>query len=355
MSISQNGLDVINFDEKDKWNRIVRSFNQFDVYYLHEYVSAFDVHGDGTPMLFYYKDDNIEAMNVVMKRDISMDKNLTNKIPFDTFFDLITPYGYGGFLLEGNLTNNSLEELNDQYSSYCLKNGIISEFVRFHPVLNNSEDVSKLYQLSKFGRTVTMLLGEEVIWDNLANDKKKKIRKAKNAGVEMSYGNDEQLIDEFIQMYNATMQKNNANEYYYFNKAFFRRILDLKEHCTIFYAFLEDKKIAMTIYFNVNKRLNCFLSASDVEFDFLAPTNLLMYEVAKWGFENHCKTLHMGGGLGGREDRLFNFKIGFNKNSNSQFIIGSKIFNEAQYRNLVKLRNFKKVDESKYFFPLYRK
>lgn len=355
--MTESNLSVITFDEKEKWNRIVKHFHQFDVYYLHEYVSAFVVHGDGVPMLFYYKDGHIEAMNVVMQRDISKDTKFATKIPSETFYDLITPYGYGGFLIEGNPTNESLEELNKQYSSYCLSNGVISEFVRFHPVMNNSKAVTEIYELFQLGKTVTMdLSSTEHIWGNLASDKKKKIRKALKAGVEIYSGNDEQLIDEFIQMYHSTMQKNNASDYYYFTKDFFHSVLqNLKEHCIIFYAVLEGKIIAMAIYFHVNDQLNCFLSASNVAYDSLAPTNLLMVEAAKWGFQNHYKTLHMGGGLGGKEDRLFNYKIGFNKNSASQFVVGSKIFNETIYHELVTLRNFEKDNEPTFYFPLYRK
>ncbi|CAM5183452.1 hypothetical protein UACE39S_05379 [Ureibacillus acetophenoni] len=236
--MKESQLSVITFDEKDQWNQIVERFHQFDVYYLHEYVSAFVVHGDGVPMLFYYKDDHIEAMNVVMRRDISKDTRFTNNIPSETFYDFITPYGYGGFLIEGTPSNESLTELFNQYHSYCLNNGVISEFVRFHPVLNNSEVAKNFYEIFILGRTVTMdISSSEQIWNNLASDKKKKIRKAQKTGVEIYSGNAVQLIDEFIQMYKETMQKNNASNYYYFNKDFFRRILeDLKDHCTIFYC-----------------------------------------------------------------------------------------------------------------------
>ncbi|CAM5183444.1 hypothetical protein UACE39S_05378 [Ureibacillus acetophenoni] len=111
----------------------------------------------------------------------------------------------------------------------------------------------------------------------------------------------------------------------------------------------------MAIYFHINERINCFLSASDVAYDSLAPTNLIMVEAALWGSQNHYKTLHMGGGLGGKEDRLFNYKIGFNKDSTTQFIVGSKIYNEAIYNELVKIRNFERDNQPSFFFPLYRK
>jgi len=34
----------------------------------------------------------------------------------------------------------------------------------------------------------------------------------------------------------------------------------------------------------------------------------LLYEAACWGIENGYKTFHLGGGLGSREDSLYQFK-----------------------------------------------
>ena len=40
------------------------------------------LHGDGEPILFYYENDSVRGINVVMKRDVSFDSNFveTKKI-----------------------------------------------------------------------------------------------------------------------------------------------------------------------------------------------------------------------------------------------------------------------------------
>jgi len=50
-----NYLETITIKEKERWNEIVSSFKQHDVYYLNGYVKAFQIHGDGEPLLYYYK------------------------------------------------------------------------------------------------------------------------------------------------------------------------------------------------------------------------------------------------------------------------------------------------------------
>ncbi|MEK4228821.1 GNAT family N-acetyltransferase [Solibacillus sp. FSL H8-0538] len=351
-------LHLINFGELEKWDQIVKSFHNFDVYYLADYVKAFKIHKDGEPLLFYYEDKNIKAMNVVMKRDIANDKRFIGKIAPNVFYDIMTPYGYGGFLIEGHITEESLKELDNEYSSLCLKEGIISEFVRFHPVLKNSEDVKGIYDISILGKTITMQLSSrDLILSNLTSEKRKRIRKAKNSGIEIYWGRNTELIGEFIRIYNSTMDYTKAKDYYYFTKDFFNSILhDLKYHSSIFYA-MDDKEriVAMAIFLYANGQINCFLSASDKELDELALTNLIMYEVACWGSENGYKTLHMGGGVGGKEDGVYSFKKAFNKNSETNFLIGKKIFNEEKYRELVEIRGVEDdFDEETPFFPIYR-
>ena len=350
-------LSVVRIEESEKWDNIVKSFNDYDVYYLSDYTKAFKNHGDGQPTLFYYEDQNIKAMNVVMKRDISIDKNFSGKIPVNTFYDITTPYGYGGFLIEGKATDASLNTLELEYNSICEQEGIISEFVRFHPVLNNSENVECIYDITKLGKTVTMnLISRNQIWDDLIGKNRNVIRKAIKSGVKIYWGRDHKLLDEFISLYKATMDKDNANEYYYFGKEFYNSVLnDLKYNSLIFYAMNEDKIIAMSMIIFSNQQIHYHLSASDKEYQYLAPTNLLLFEAACWGSENGYKTFHLGGGLGSKEDNLFKFKKAFNKNSETRFSIGRKVMNQEKYDKLISIRS-----ENTYFnaetnfFPKYR-
>lgn len=104
-----------------------------------------------------------------------------------------------------------------------------------------------------------------------------------------------------------------------------------------------------------NEQMHYHLSASEREYMKFAPTNLLLYEAACWGAENGYKTLHLGGGLGSKEDGLFNFKKVFNKNSDTYFTIGRKIFDEEKYGELINIRkNSGGFDERSLFFPIYR-
>lgn len=350
-------ISMITYSETEKWNEIVKKFKDFDVYYLSTYLKAFKLHGDGEPILFFYEDENIKAINAVMKRDIAADNRFGEVLSPNTYYDLATPYGYGGFLIEGNINEARLQRMNKEYHTLCLKEGIVSEIVRFHPVLNNCEKLGGMYEISNLGKTITLRLSShEEIWNNLNTNKKRWIKKALKSGVQIYWGRSPEIFVEFRAMYQQTMEKNNAKNYYNFNEDFFQSVLqDMSYNSLIFFAQYKKRTIAMVLITFGNGKIHHHLSASDSNFQHLGPTNLLMYEIACWGNANGYNTFHLGGGVGSKADSLYQFKEGFNKNSDTVFSIGKKIFDEEKYNYLLEIRKEDdKFVESEAYFPSYR-
>jgi hypothetical protein len=350
-----NNIELIPITQSDKWDRIVCSFADYDVYYLSGYTKAFQLHDDGEPLLVYYTSDNARGICVFMRKDISK-LSIFNNLPFGTYFDLASPYGYGGFLFEGAI--NKDENFNNVYSEFLKEKGIVSEFVRYHPLLQNVENMRNFSTITDLNKTIHIdLSSEETVWNNIISKNKNVIRKAQKSGVVIKYGKDWALFQKFIALYNNTMKRDNAIDYYFFKENFYRSLCnDLKDNCEIFYAVLDDKIISASIILFANGKMHYHFSGSDAEYRHLAPTNLLLYEAALWGYRNGFKTFHLGGGVGSTEDNLFKFKQAFNRNSGNQFSIGKRILNGKVYNELVKIRQEKEVnfDENSTFFPLYR-
>lgn len=342
-------LSVFTIEQSQKWDEIVKSFKEFDVYYLSGYVRAFQIHGDGEPLLFFYEDDMCRGINVVMKRDIALDKHFIGKIEKGKYYDFATPYGYGGWLIEGT----DSKRLFDEYDQWCSDNGIVSEFVRFHPVLKNQIYSENNYKVIALGETVAIdTTDKENIWANFNSKNRNVIRKAINNGIQIKKSMSKELLETFIEIYNKTMDKDEADDYYYFENDFYYSILnDLKDNATIFYAELNEKIIAASIMIYANGRLNYHLSGSLREYQNLAPSNLLLWKAAEWGNEIGCTTFHLGGGVGSEEDNLFKFKRAFYRGDLCRYYIGKRIYNSQIYKELSDKR--KAVIESQ-FFPAYR-
>lgn len=341
-------IRIRSIDENVTWDSIVTSCSCYDVYYLSGYVKAFQLHGDGEPQLLYYETEGLKAIYVYMKR----------KTKIEGYFDSVTPYGYGGVLFEGDISEHNLQSFWKAYTEKMLEEGIVDNFVRYHPVLANAIPMKCISNVIDLGKTIAIdLSSPEIIWDNITSKNRNMIRKAEKNGVEILHGKDLKLFQDFKRIYNATMDKDHAEEYYYFENAFYESIhCDLRDNYEMFYAVLDDKIIAMSIMLYANNQMHYHLSGSLLEYRNLAPTNLLLYKAALWGCEKGFKTFHLGGGVGSGEDNLYKFKESFNRNSDYQFSIGKEIFDQERYNELVAIRAKEDVSfnlESQYF-PLYR-
>jgi hypothetical protein len=341
-------VKIYDLNTTKRWDNIVRSFEDYDVYYLSGYVKAFQIHGDGDPYLAYYEKNGLRGMYVFMKR--------TTQI--EGVYDSITPYGYGGFLVEGDITESNMANMWQDYLNTMSELNVIDNFVRYHPVLKNAEPMKMCSDVIDLGNTIAMdLSSADVIWANIHSKNRNMIRKAEKNGIVIKHGQGMGLFDEFIKIYNATMDKDNAEDYYYFKRPFYESIHnDLKDNYEMFWAEYEGKIIAMSIMIFANNRMHYHLSGSLAEYRNLAPSNLLLYMAALWGSEQGYKTFHLGGGVGSGEDNLYKFKSAFNRTSNYQFSIAKHIFNQDIYNSLVEFRvaNDANFNPGSKFFPLYR-
>lgn len=347
-------ITVYTLDQTEEWKKIVSSFGNYDAYYLPGYVRAFQLHGDGEPLLVYWT-ENKEAtgtrgINVVMKRDVSTDIHFSGKVEAGKYFDFSTPYGYGGWLIEGENTS----QLFIDYDRWCVDNSIISEFVRFHPMLENQKKCGKSYKVIPLGETVAMdLTTPEVIFNNLTSKNRNVIRKAIKNDVKIYNGRFPEVFSMFKTIYDSTMDKDDADPYYYFEDQFYKSVLeDLPENAQVFWAEKDGEAIAASIMLMCNGYMNYHLSGSVRKYSSLAATNLILYRAGIWGNANGYRSLYLGGGVGSGEDSLFKFKRAFYKGDLHRFYIGKKVFNKEKYEKLCELRGIESYSEG--FFPRYR-
>ena len=341
-------IRIYGIEQTQQWDETVKGFAEYDVYYLSGYVKAFHIHGDGDPFLLYYEGEGLKAIYVYMRRPTAI----------EGVYDSVTPYGYGGVLFEGNTSETNLQAFWKEYLAKMEEEHIVDNFVRYHPVLKNAVPMKVISNVIDLGKTIAFdLTSPEVIWENIISKNRNMIRKAEKNGIEIHHGKDLDLFKDFRSIYNATMDKDNADEYYYFGDKFYESIHnDLKDNYEMFYAVLNGEIIAMSIMLFSNKQMHYHLSGSMIEYRNLAPSNLLLYKAALWGCEHGYKTFHLGGGVGSGEDNLYKFKAAFNKNSDYQFSIGKQVLNQERYDELVKIRkeSDSNFDETSDFFPLYR-
>lgn len=312
----------------------MKSFKNWDIYYLYDYAYSFFVHGDGDMFLIYFENNGERFCYSVMQRAITCCQK-------EDYFDWETPYGYGGPLTDGIISKESQQLFLKEITEYCVSNNIVSQFVRFHPLFKNYEVLKSAIETRYLRDTIYIDTTDlDMIMTNMDSKNRNMVRKAQKNGVKIIRKKIDE-IDDFIPMYNETMQKNGADDYYIFGKEYFDSLISMKENAFILYAIYEDKPISGSIMYYNDRYMHYHLSGSHIEYRNVSPGNLLLYEAACMANEMGIKCFHLGGGMT-PDDSLFGFKKQFNKNGRASFVVGRTIFDRAKYYELLSIR--KKLD-----------
>jgi len=317
-----------------------------DIYYSKEYISLY-LKDNEEIFEFEYKEDNFIFYNIAIKRPITKIGNIDI---CDGYFDLETAYGYGGFYLN---TNNQefVKNALGKYEQYCLEKKIIAEFIRFHPWNTFPQEQKELLDMNSYDRDVVYVDLEaeyEYIEKQYSSSLKRNIKKAKSLGLEYEIQSiNSESLDTFVDLYNMTMQKNSASNFYYFEKIYFENLFSLKGielHSIVYNSTI----INMVIIFKNSGKLYYHLGATNPDYYSLNPNPFIFDCIIK----NSCKEakyLYFGGGTtSDKEDPLLKFKQKFSSLT-KPFYISGKIYNNEIYSQYKQAWEQQSKEEIKYF------
>ena len=310
-----------------------------------------------------YETQSIKAVEYKFESELGIITNLFMMRPIDIslgdgvqYYDIITPYGYGGPVIHYASDKEKLIELYMQdFQQYVDQKNIVSEFVRFHPIIGNGVDFKSAYNSVYDRKTVgTNLTYEDVIATEFSKHKRKDIRRIlKNPDIHYEINESPKTLVDFVDIYYSTMDRDKADEYYYFGQDYFQNMLaSFPNHITTCKVFLGDIAIAMGLYFRYGKFLHAHLSGTFSQYLEFSPAYILKYALALYGHEKGYRVIHYGGGTSRSEDNsLYKFKKDFGKNTEFDFYIAKKIWNIDIYQKLCKVAG---ADLGSDFFPAYR-
>lgn len=323
-----------------------------DIYFETNYGKLYENHEQGVTEVFELNSTYGNIKHMFIKREIPQ------KINGELFFDIITPYGYGGPVITNcnNTSRNLLvSEFENEFKVFCDENNIISEFIRFHPMENNALDFKKTYDITHIRNTVGTNLRDydDPFQNEFSKSCRKSIRKALKNGVNYEITEKPEDVSKFIEVYYSTMDRNNATEFYYFDEEYFTKCVEcFKDNLLVVEAIYEDKTIAMGFYFIYGEYIHIHLSGTLTEYLSLSPAYILRYAVTQWGKEKGYSLIHHGGGrTNNPDDSLYKFKKQFGKNTDFEFHIGKRVWDKSVYKQLCELSD---IDENIEFFPAYR-
>lgn len=330
-----NETFLIEPKNKKLWNQFLNSIpnNKKDIYYLPDYVNLYN-NKICAPKCYIYKS----------KENVFFYPFIKRKILKTNFFDIITPYGYGGPIVKNYDKKFILEALNNYYG-ILTENNVICEQIKFHPLLRNVENLKEvnLYNLYMSCKTVTVDCKLDIsymlskIYKKSNKEKIKKIEK-KNASV--FFTKDIKSLKQFEDIYNENLKNINADKKYFFDYKYYKSILrNLNENFFIANLEMDNEVLATQLVLYYNSFAHTHLQGTTQKGKKLGVTNFLKHQVILKAKELDIKFLNFGGGRTNDDnDSLLSFKKSFS-NILSEFYIAEKIYNSEVYSNLVSKTN----------------
>lgn len=300
------------------WDALLAELGVADAYLLRAYVEASAVPEPGEPRFLRAGDVTFAAVE--------------REIPgADGLFDLTTPYGYGGPAGPGDA-----EEFYAAYDAWCRERGAVTTFVRFHPLLENHRLAPRRLDLVRLADTATWPLpaGADLLAE-MHSMHRRGVRKALRAGVGATLTPGPERLDDFVALYEAGMRRRDAEAFYFFPEAYWERLRGLGERLLRLDARGPGGELlASMLCLATPPWLHYHLGAATDEGYALGASKLLFLAAARHGQANGYAELHLGSGLGGREDSLWQFKQRFSPASGRPFWIGKLVHDAERYRDL---------------------
>ncbi len=313
------------------WDSYLKVFpkGRTDIYFTEEYHKLY-ASPEETPKAFVYEENgNILIFPFLSKESLTFDGTIVK--------DFETAYGYGGPVsntADQIFIRKALKAFYEELQSA----NYLAGFVRFHPLLNNSEGFDCIGQLIFDRKTVAINLSgtEEEVWMNEIHTKNRNvIKKGAKEGLIFEADYSYQSLDKFIKLYNSTMDKLHADGFYYFGDGYFENFPKLFPNSFIGKVSYNNQIISAAIFFFDEVYGHYHLSGSDINYLKLSPNNFLLWNAAMELKKHGVQLLHLGGGTGSDENNsLFQFKRKFSKDV-YDFNIGKVIFDESRYNRIV--------------------
>lgn len=259
-------------------------------------------------------------------------------------WDATSPYGYPSplFTAGSNDPQGNLRHALQAAIGRLAENNVASLFVRTNPLLPLAPEALREHgRLVTHGQTVWIDLHQtkEQRWSELRPRFRSYINRLNRLGLVASEDPGHRHLDRFIELYQETMDKVGAADWYYFSRQYLETMLErLSDNCSLCVVNSPQGEVVSAGIFTVAGDIAQYhLSGTVTEGEYRDALKLLINFGAEWACARGARQLHLGGGVGGEGDKLFQFKAGFSKRrsefSSWRAICNASLFETALARS----------------------
>ena len=326
---------VLKADDKAGWDECFHSLPEHlrDINFSYDYHRMYQANGDGDIRLFYFERDGEKYYYPFLLRPVLI---AGAESPYK---DIETAYGYTG-PISTTSDDNFVREADEEFRRFCAEENVVSEFVRFNPLLSNddlfhSSNSMSIVPLRDYV-TVKLERSAEELFLGYSSQNRNKIRKAEKTGVQIQFDPEAKDFDTFVSIYLENMQRIGAAKMYFFSDAFFAEMKRLTVQSGAFMtARLNGEILGATVFLKGETIGHYFLSSATEEGKKNAVSNLMLHHGILWAKRKGLQQIHLGGGVtASADDPLLVFKLNFS-DVLVKFTIGKRIHNQRVYDALI--------------------
>ncbi|NHF61072.1 GNAT family N-acetyltransferase [Flavobacteriaceae bacterium TP-CH-4] len=330
--------------DKTAWENVLNEIGAYDFYHTYDYHHISKKEFEN-PILITYKEKDIVIAIPFLKRPIN-----------DTdYFDLTSVYGYAGPISKNVPPDFDNQRFATEFKTALDGLAVVSVFSRLHPYFENQSNIlGGLGNTPVLGKVVNIDLTQDLATQRAQYGKSTKNRTNKCRRVcTVRKAETDADINLFIDIYYENMDRLSASKDYYFTREYFFDFMKCDGFKTDILLVVHNETgeaMAASMFVKTKNIVQFHLSGTRTDYLYLAPANVFLDEMRIKATEAGYKIFNLGGGLGSKEDSLFDFKASFSKDYR-EFRVWKFVADQAIYDQLSGER---KAEEGRAFFPLYR-
>jgi hypothetical protein len=276
--------------------------------------------------------------------------------------DLTNAYGYGGaFCWDVNDKAVLSERFWEEFDAWAHERGAVSLFARL--TLAEEHRLEWPDGLVELMKNVVRPLDRPLddIWMDYDHKVRKNVKTARDDyGLDVSIDTSGETLDEFLEVYLDTMDRVGADDWYYFPREFYERMIsEMPDNFAFFHVKEDGEVIASELVIVSVDNIYSFLGGTHADAFDKRPNDYLKHKIVDWGIEHDKKAFVLGGGFDG-EDGIFKYKRSFAPDGVVQYFVGNRVFDKDAYADLVSQRSEWEQSQGNQwepkddYFPAYR-
>lgn len=350
------GLRVLRTTDDAAWASTLAEAVQHDFHHMAGYHRIAERRGEGTAHLFTYREGAYQIALPLLLRPVDDDDP-------DGLQDATSVYGYAGPVSSHeSVPDVVIGNFQDALRRELMSRRVVAVFTRLHPLIPQRALLEGLGALGGFGVTVSvdLTLPPEEQWRGYSKKCRRIIEKAREAGVVCVRDADRVYRRQWVELYLETMRRVNASSTYLFDEEYFELLAaELGPVLNLFVALVDGRVTAAGLFTSCRGIVQAHLGATASDFLQLSPTRLVDDTARRWAYESGARVFHLGGGVGGREDSLFQYKAGFSDRRHTfatwRWIVDADAYGELCARREQKEPGEGTIASEDGYFPAYRR